>query len=134
MRTRDLAKQMPDVTIIYTFQKFVMSQQNTNKHDNILKDIRYFLDNKPSRHPKVSHIHYMEPVNKNPDSDETMTLISEDLVDKLGPNIQDGWVVIVGDSKTYEHLMNIKQNYTSTFQKVLIFQVIGTFKNISNQC
>ena len=67
----------------------------------------------------------MKLVNENPDSNETMTLISEDIIDKLGSTVQNGWIVIMGDGKTYQHLSNIKQLYTSAFQKLLIFQVIG---------
>ena len=63
----------------------------------------------------------MELVNENPDSDDTMTLVAEDLMDKLGPNVQDGWVMIVGDGKTYQHLANIKETYPTTFEKLLIF-------------
>ena len=106
--------------LLYTFQKFSISQQSINKHETILKDIRHFLNDKPCQHPKMSTIHYMELVNENPDSDETMTLISEDIIDKLGSTVQDGWIVIVGDGKTYQHLCNIKQMYTGTFQKLLI--------------
>ena len=69
----------------------------------------------------MSKIHYMELVNENPDSDDTMSLIAEDIIDKLGSTVQDGWVVIVGDGKTYQHLRNIKQMYSGAFQKLLIF-------------
>ena len=63
----------------------------------------------------------MELVNENPDSDDTMTSIAEDLMDKLGLNVQDGGLMIVGDGKTYQHLENIKQMYPTIFEKLLIF-------------
>ena len=34
---------------------------------------------------------------------------------------QDGWVVLVGDGKMYQHLMNIKQQYRVAFQKLITF-------------
>ena len=37
----------------------------------------------------------MELVDENPDSDETMSLIAEELLDKFGSETQDGWVVMV---------------------------------------
>ena len=52
------------------------------------------------QHP--STVYYMELLNENPDWDETMSLVAEDLLNKFD-NIQDGWVVLVGDRKTYEH-------------------------------
>ena len=35
----------------------------------------------------------MELVNENPDSDETMSLTAEDLLDKFNVEGQDGWVL-----------------------------------------
>ena len=63
----------------------------------------------------------MELVNKNPDSDETMCIVAEDLLEKFNTKEQDGWVVLVGDGKTYQHLMNIKQQYKVAFQKLIVF-------------
>ena len=39
-----------------------------------------------------------------------MSLIAEQLLEKFG-EVQNGWVVLVGDGKTYKHLMNIKRQY-----------------------
>ena len=50
-----------------------------------------------------------------------MALVAEKLQDKFGENAQDGWVMLVGDGKTYQHLMNIKRMYGDTLKRVLIF-------------
>ena len=63
----------------------------------------------------------MELVNENPDSDETMALIAEDLLNNFNVEGQDGWVILVGDGKTYQHFMNIKRQYKTPFEKLLIF-------------
>ena len=62
----------------------------------------------------------MELVDENPDSDETMAQIGEDLLERFSTGAQQGWVVLVGDGKTYEHLMNVKRQYGHTLKKLLI--------------
>jgi len=47
----------------------------------------------------------MELVDENPDSDATMMSIAEQLLEEL--KYQE-YMILVGDGKTYEHLMNIK--------------------------
>ena len=41
----------------------------------------------------------MELVDENPDSNETMSIIADDLLEKFGSESQNGWVVLVGDGK-----------------------------------
>ena len=53
----------------------------------------------------------MDLVDENPDSDETMMLVAEKLLTELQSDVQHGYVVLVGDGKTYEHLVNIKRLY-----------------------
>ena len=111
----------------FHLQKFILhyrQELNLNLKDNVLNDIRQFLDHE--NHGDIhqlqpSQVFYMELVNENPDSDETMTLIAEDLLDKFSVEGQDGWVLLVGDGKTYQHLMNIKWQYGTAFTKLLIF-------------
>ena len=50
-----------------------------------------------------------------------MCIIAEDLLEKFNNKEQDGWVVLVGDGKTYQHLMNIKRQYGGELEKLIIF-------------
>ena len=60
----------------------------------------------------------MELVDENPDSDATIMSIAEQLLEEL--KYQE-YVILVGDGKTYEHLMNIKWLYGPELRKLLIF-------------
>ena len=46
--------------------------------------------------------------------------MAQDLIDIFKDTHQE-WVVLVGDAKTYQHLMSIKQEYGETLNKLLIF-------------
>ena len=75
----------------------------------------YDLDVEPS------HIYHMEKLNENPDSNDTMRHDAEILLDSVKSDSQDGYIVLVGDGKTYEHLMQIKCLYGSELRKLLFF-------------
>ena len=81
-------------------------------------NFRQFLDDDADK--QKSKMYYMELVNENSDSEETMALIAEDLIDKFGKGSQQWWVMLVGDGETYKHLMSIKNQYGSALQKLLI--------------
>ena len=89
----------------YIVQKYTAQHlpENTN---GILNDVRQFLEQSITHEQKPSLIHYMELVDENPDTDETMAQIGEDLLERFSTGAQQDWVVLVGDGKTYEHLMN----------------------------
>lgn len=67
-----------------------------------------------------SNIYYMELVDEQPHSADTMKHVSELLLSTFTGH-QNGYMILVGDGKTYEHLMEIKQLYGSSLQKLLIF-------------
>ena len=53
--------------------------QRCQDFDYTLSDLRCFLGNNDSMKIQPSQIYYMELVNENPDSDETMCIVAEDL-------------------------------------------------------
>ena len=75
-----------------------------------ISDVKEYLDcdAKDLHKEQPSRIQYLEVVDKNPDSHETMTVIAEDLLEKFDNEVQNGWVILLGDVETYQHLMNIK--------------------------
>ena len=102
----------------YIVQRYT-AQHLPESSNRILNDVRQFLEQGSTYVQKPSLIHYMELVDENPDCDETMAQIAEDLLDRLSSGTQQGWVVLVGDGKTYEHLMNVKRQYGHTLKKLL---------------
>jgi len=63
--------------------------------------MRYFLNSSFPIQLQASQVHYMELINENPDSDKTMSLVAEEVLEKFEDKVQDGWVMLVGDGKTY---------------------------------
>lgn len=72
--------------LTYTFQKYLLHQHCDG--DTILRDMLYFLNNLFPTNLQVSKINYMELVNEDPDSDKTMSLVAEDILDKFGNNVR----------------------------------------------
>ena len=89
---------------------------------NTLKELKQFLTISSTNSTlNQSNIFYMDLVDENPNSDETMMLVAEKLLKDLQTDFQGGYVVLVGDGKTYEHIVNIKRLYGSELEKLLIF-------------
>ena len=62
----------------------------------MLSDIRQILNcESQSNITWPSHVFYIELGNENPDSDETISLIAEDLLDKFSVKGQDGYILLV---------------------------------------
>ena len=55
-----------------------------------------------------SNIYYMELVDENPDSTDTMRYVAELLLSAASCESQAGYVILVGDRKTYQHLIEVK--------------------------
>ena len=108
---------------MYVLQAYLLHQQCEDNAKESLSDMRHFINEKQpdAVDLQISKIHYMELVNENPDSNDTMALVAEELLDRFTDDVQDGWVVLVGDGKTYQHLMAIKRMYGDTLKRLLIF-------------
>ena len=110
----------------YILQKYAFHHHHdtdaiSTDFEATLSELRVFLDDQSDC--SVTHsstVHYMELVDENPDCMETMSLVAEDLLAKFDA-VQDGWVILVGDGKSYRHLMNIKKQYSTALRKLLIF-------------
>lgn len=77
-----------------------------------------------------STIYYMELVDEHPDSIETMRYVSELLLHTYNTPKQSGYVLLTGDGKTYEHLMEVKRLYGDALDKLLIFP--GDWHTLAN--
>lgn len=101
----------------------------TEKHfsnistENSMKGMIEFLHplSPPAIELAKSNIHYMEMINENPDSQETMLHVSDYILAELNSSYQGGWVLLVGDGKTFEHLQAVKKLYEDDMKKLLIF-------------
>ena len=106
----------------YIYQKFILDYQpGLYPAITTLSEFRSFLDeNSTQSLQQPSQVYYMELVNEYPDCAETMSLVAEDLLNKFG-DVQEGWVILVGDGKSYRHLMAIKKQYSTALTKLLLF-------------
>jgi len=107
---------------LYIIQKYTLHHQKDYFPMNAtLSEVRVFLnDYSDCGSQNKSAVYYMELIDENPDCAETMSLVAEDLLAKF-KGVQDGFVMLVGDGKSYRHLMNIKNQYSTELNKLLIF-------------
>ena len=92
------------------------------EHHMILSDVHSFLNKAKSGNDFLpSQVYYMELVDENPDTEGTMILVAEELLEKFSTPSCDDWVVLVGDGKSYQHLMQVKWQYGASPDRLLIF-------------
>ena len=77
-----------------------------------LSDMRSFIS-LPNTVQSPSSIQYLELINENADSEETMLHVAEELIAIFEKNAHQKWIVLAGDGKSYYHLSNIKRQYGS---------------------
>ncbi len=91
----------------YALQKYVADQYERSSEKHVLKGVRQFLTQAQSCDEQPSQVYYMEVVDENPDNDETMAQVADDLLDKFSTT-PEAWVVLVGDGKTpHEHKASV---------------------------
>ena len=105
--------------IAYCIQKLALSNLDEAK---VLKPLREFLIPTPAQlaDHDPSILYYMDLIDENADSEETMSMVCEMVLEQAASASQE-WVVLVGDGKTYEHLQRVKRLYGSAFDKLYIF-------------
>ena len=60
---------------------------------------------------------YIDIINENADSRETMENVLERLYATMGLNSHLKYLVVVGDGKTYDHLLKLKTEYGDSLIK-----------------
>ena len=84
----------------FMLQKYVMHHFRHISGKQVLQDVRHFLYEAKSHDDQPLQIYYMELVDENPDSDETMALIADNLLEKFATELSEASVVLVRDGKT----------------------------------
>ena len=102
----------------YFLQKSILPRCDSG----VLKPLREFI--LPTVAQLTDHsaslLYYMELVDENADSEEAMTHVAEMVLEKVQSDSQR-YIVLVGDGKTYEHLLKVKKLYGSALERLLIF-------------
>ena len=104
----------------YFFQKFLFT--STTGEERVMKHLREFL--LPTAAQLSDHdssiIYYLELVDENADSFETMSFVAETVIEKMRMSFQKS-VVLVGDGKTYVHLQKAKRVYSHELKHLFIY-------------
>ena len=106
----------------YILQKHILHHQSSleEQKNTTLCEFRLFLVENGEQSIQPLTVYYMELLNEFPDWAETMSLVAEDLLSKFS-HVQGGWVLLVGDGKSYKHLMTIKKQYSTALRNLLLF-------------
>ena len=83
----------------------------------MLKDFKSLYAENKCKETTQSNMYYMELLDEHPDSVDTTRHVAELLLQNYSSAYQDGYVLLVGDGKTYEHLMKVKCLYGQELKK-----------------
>ncbi len=108
----------------YMFAKHVIPHRLT------LTDFKTLYAKAKCTQHMACNLYYMEILDENPDSAETMRIVANMLFKQANSRYQNGYVVLVGDGKTYSYLMHIKLLYGTELAKLLIFP--GDWHTLAN--
>ena len=105
----------------YLVQKHTLS--NSEELGRVLKHFRAFCLPTPAQlaYQSPSTVYYMDLLDENADSDDTMAEVAEMIIDEITAGGVQKHVLLIGDGKTYDHLCKVKQLYGSTLSNVLLF-------------
>ena len=103
--------------LAYCFTK----EQLLNQPNKLLQEFKDLYAYSTQGSTCKSNIYYMELIDENPDSTETMRQVAELLLGSLNSDYQEDYVILIGDGKTYQHLMELKTIYGILLEKLLIF-------------
>ena len=103
-------KSLESKMLVYTFMKQAF---NANLSDspitNLLREFKDLYAYSTQGVINTSNIYYMELIDEHPDSADTLRCVSDLVLTTASSEVQNGYVVLVGDGKTYQHLMKIKK-------------------------
>ena len=101
---------------------YMVTKQVLKNGNNTLKEFKTLLSESTTTNDSgTSNLYYMELLDEYPDSSDKMRHVSNILLQHASSKHQDDYIVLIGDGKTYEHLMDIKRLYGSEVDKLLIF-------------
>ena len=75
---------------LFSYMLLKCTVHHDDNFDCTLSDMRFFLNDKCYKTIPPSQIHYMEFIDENLDSDQTMCIVAEDLLEKFDTKEQDG--------------------------------------------
>ncbi len=92
-----------------------------HKTKDVIHEFKDLYAYSTQRLVEKSTIYYTELVDENPDSTDTMRFVAELMLGTATSESQGGYVILVGDGKTYQHLIEVKKIYGVLFKKLLIY-------------
>ena len=99
-----------------------MATKQVLKNGKVLKELKTLISESTTINDSgISNLYYMELLDEHPDSSDTMRHVPDILLQHASSKSQEDFVVLIGDGKTYEHLMDIKRLYGAELDKLLIF-------------
>ena len=107
--------------LAYMFAKAELAKAELAATEKLLIEFKDLYAYSTQTSVNMSNIQYMEIIDENPDSSDTMRQVSDLLLSTVSSEAQGGYVVLIGDGKAYQHLTEIKRVYGPALNSLLIF-------------
>ena len=101
-----------------------------NPDNDILSVLKDFFMSQGKEECEQSNVYYMAILEQNADSQETIKMSLEKLHKAMQVGIKIKYLVVVGDGKTYDHLLALKEGYPEYFAWMLPYP--GDFHIMKN--